>query len=199
MKNLLIIVCLISLISCERKTKLEYKITATCDRIIVQDTVDNYVAHFLVSFTNTNKRDVLIFANSCRDGYQSNNYEQTGIYLKKNNIETPLGQFNKSVFFRVKAGKSFKILYTYNELYPNKKINFDTGKDLETKFMNIDLFYKSNNVIINKLIGERQYNKDDLISEIPYFKVDMSKAVIEFKENLNIEDAIKLVDGKIIK
>jgi hypothetical protein len=199
MKNLFIIGLLIILSSCKQKAKLHYNMTATCEKIIVQDTVDNYVVHFLVSFKNPNPKDVLIFSNTCEDGYESKNYYQAGIYLKKDKEETALGQFNRYVFFRIKAGQTFKILYTYNDIYPNKKIDFNTKESLETKFKSVDLYYKSDKIIIEKLLQKIQKQKEDVIIDIPDFKVDMSNATTVFKKDLNIEEAINLVDGKIIK
>jgi hypothetical protein len=199
MKNLFIIGLLIILSSCKQKAKLHYNMTATCEKIIVQDTVDNYVVHFLVSFKNPNPKDVLIFSNTCEDGYESKNYYQAGIYLKKNKQETALGQFNRYVFFRIKAGQTFKLLYTYSDIYPNKKIDFNTKESLETKFKSVDLYYKSDKIIIEKLLQKIQKQKEDVIIDIPDFKVDMSNATTVFKKDLNIEEAINLVDGKIIK
>lgn len=181
----------VCLLSCGQKEKVNYKLIATCDKIIVQDSIENHTINFLVSFKNLNDKDLTLFANSYAQNYSNKEYEKTGIFLKLDGFDTPIAQFHPSNKFIVEAGKTLKLLYTYSDKYPNMKIAFSQNESYMSQLKKVKLYYKFDHALAGKLFQkEENYIKSN-------FNIDMSKAVIEFKKDLNIEEAIRLVDGKI--
>lgn len=191
MKNIItIIFFLIIILSCSQKEE-NYKLIATCDKIIVQDTVGNHTTNFLVSYKNPYDLDITFFANSYAPNHINKGYEKIGIFLSFNNSDTPIGQFHPLNKFVIEAGKTLKLLYTYSDKYPNMKISFNPSENYKSQIKRARLYYKFDQTLMRKAFEkEENYIKSD-------FAIDMSKANIEFKKDLDIEEAIRLVDGKI--
>jgi hypothetical protein len=198
MKNISITLICLTIFCCGNKNVKEYKLSATCEKIIIQDSLNFNVTHFLVSFHNTGQKDIVIFANSYNNkALQNNKYEQAGIFLKGLNVNTPIGQFHTSNTFYICAGKSIKILYSYGEQYPNQKIKFDSKKSLNNQLKDLSLAYIYNKSIMDNILNKKEFDKLDVVTVSEDFNVDMSNANIEYNKKLNIEDVIKLTDGKI--
>jgi hypothetical protein len=194
MKNIITILLFsICILSCGQKEETNYKLIATCDKIIVQDTIVNHTTNFLVSFKNLNNKDVSLFTNSYSQNYSDKEYDKIGVFLKFNDSDTPIGQFHPSNKFIIEAGKTLKLLFTYSDKYPNMKIAFNPHESYKSQLKKVKLYYKYDKVLMTKVVG-----KDENLNYINSdFAIDMSKAVIEFRKDINIEEAIRLVDGKI--
>ena len=189
MKNIIMLFAII-ILSCGQKEE-DYKLIATCDKIIVQDTVVNHTINFLVSYKNPYDFDITFFANSYAPNHINKRYEKIGVFLNFNNSDTPLGQFHPLNKFVIEAGKTLKVLYTYSDKYPNIKIPFNKSESYKSQIKRARLYYKFDQTLMTKAFEkEENYIKSD-------FAIDISKANIEFKKRLDIEEAIRLVDGKI--
>lgn len=192
MKKIIILILFsASIFSCGQKGGDNYKLIAICDKIIVQDTIGNHTTNFLVSYKNPCDKDITIFVNSYTQ--KSEEYQKIGAFLELNNSSTPIGQFYPSNKFKIEAGKTFKVLYTYSDKYPNMKINFNPNESYKSQLKGVKLYYKFDEVLMSNVLGEKG-NQNYIKSG---FNIDMSKAEIEFRKDLNIEEAIRLVDGKI--
>lgn len=194
MKNIITIMLFsISILSCGQKQEENYQLVATCDKIIVQDTIGNHTTNFLVSYKNSNNIDITLFVNSYAQSHINKEYEKIGAFLKFNNSDTPIGQFHPTNKLVVEAGKTLKVLYTYSEKYPNMLIDFSQNESYKSQLKNVKLYYKYDEALMTKVMGKDE-NQNYIKSD---FAIDMSNVVIEFKKDINIEEAIRLVDGKI--
>jgi hypothetical protein len=119
-------------------------------------------------------------------------YKEAGAFLKINNFETAIGQFYSTNKFKIYAGKTLKVLYTYSDKYPNAKIDYTKGSN-SMEHGKMELYYKYNKAIIDPILGKGEINNTINFD----FPIDMSKVVVEYKKDLNIEEAIRLVEGKI--
>lgn len=174
-----------------KKTEI-YTLKGICEKIIIQDSTGSKTIHFLISFHNQSNKEIMIYSNSFNKKANKNGkYVDAGIFLKGLNVNTPIGQFHTANTFYINSGKSLKLLYSYGDQYPNQKIDF-TNLDKELK--KVTLYYHVNKHVTNVAFKNNMFNAEVITKD---FEIDMTQVLIEYNKNLNVEDAIKLTDGKI--
>lgn len=200
MKNIVLILLFsIGMLCCSHQEKNDYQIIGVCQKIIIQDTINVMTINFLVSYKNTGNEDVMLFTNTISDIKKGEKYKSEGVFLKLANKQKPIGQFYPLNNFKIKSNEELKILYTFKEANSNKKNLIKSGKSILNQINLMDLYYKSN------LDRDTKNTKKQINHNLNYkiitsdFPIIMDSAVIEFKKEINIEEAVKLVGGKMNK
>ncbi len=200
MKNIFLILLIsIGIFCCSHKEKKHYQIIGICEKIIIQDTINILTINFLVSYKNTSKEDVLIFTNFISDSRNGKKYKNEGVFLKLANKQEPIGQFYPLNYFNIKPNEEIKILYTFKEAKSDNKDLIKLDKSFLNQIKLMEMYYKANHNGDSKKI-EKQTNQSSNLNTITSdFPIIIDGAVIEFKKEINIEEAVKLVGGKINK
>lgn len=187
----------LAIVFCSQEKKKDCEIVAVCQKIIIQDSIDDITINFLVSYKNIGKENIKIFANSFSNKIKDKTYKNKGLFLIINQSNTPIGQFYPLNNFELKSGKEIKILYTYNNKFPNKKNIMDKKKSFLNQLKEVELHYYSG------YKDQMQKSREEINPNYKYkniyssFPIDMSNLIIEYKKEINIEEAIELVDGRI--
>jgi hypothetical protein len=200
MKKIIILAFVLS--SCQySKTSLNREnIDAVCEKvIIIPDSANIHLINFLISFKNKSNEKIILFNNTYSKKSKTDFYSNAGLIMSYKNIKTPIGQFNPNESLIIDANSEVKILYSYNKLYPNKIINLDKTNSVSNEIRKIELFYKYNKDVIDKKIIERTSEKSNISTIEDDFKIDMSKAIIEYKQSLTIKEVVNMTGGKITK
>ncbi|KFF16571.1 hypothetical protein [Flavobacterium hydatis] len=191
MKNLILILLLI-FISCNRKNQSDYRISAVCEKIIVQDSINKISIHFLVSFDNPNEKEMVFFANSYNINTHQKKYKFAGVYLRFNNSNILLGQPNSSTVFHIKPKSKIKILYTYSKQYQNERLNIDNSKSFIKQLNEIKLYYKYNKKVMDSILFSDENLKSNVATFTSNFEIKLKNTPIEFNKHITIEDVNKL-------
>ena len=196
MKKILVyIVVLLAVIGCSEKSK-NYKITANVEKIIITTNPHYQTLTYIISFNNNSDKNIILFANSF---VKDETYKACGIMLKTNVLTTPIGAMisieNK---ISIKSKSTEKYLFAYSNKYPNKwkKINDSNVKQELTKLAKSASLYYS----YDKTAIANSYNVSELKESIVFdkdFPVRMNNIQIEYKDQITLEEAMKLVGGKI--
>ena len=200
MKNIVIIFLIsIGVFYCSHQEKNDYQIIGVCEKIIIQDTINIITVNFLVSYKNIGKEDVMIFTNFFSDTRKGKKYKDEGVFLKLANKQKPIGQFYPLNDFKIKPNEELKILYTFKEAKSNKKNLIKLDESFSNQIKLMELYYKSNHD------GDTEKTEKQINQNLNYkiitsdFPILMDGVVIEFKKEINIEEAVKLVGGKMNK
>jgi|GEM_PF-6646692 len=193
MKGLIFAILLI-FVSCADKEIINYKINATCEKIIVQDSSNKKTLHFLVSFYNPNEKEVVFFSNSYDVDSKQKINKSAGICLRLNDTDIALVQPNSSTFFYIKPKEKIKMLYTYSKQYQKEELKIDSSISIDKQLNDVILYYKYNKKVMDSFLDKDKNENSNLVTPTSSFKVIFKKKVIEYREKLTIEDVVKLIN-----
>lgn len=194
MKNLLKIFLISTVIfGCNQHDVKDAQIVGVCQKMIVQDTINVITINFLIAYKNIGKEEAQIFTNSLSDTKTGEKYKNEGMFLRLSNKEKAIGQFYPSNNFKLKPNEELKILYTYKEPKFDASNLINSKESIFNQLKKIELYYKNN------------YEKREKVTNSNFqiiksnFQITKDYSIIEFKKEINIEDALKLVGGKVNK
>lgn len=194
MNKTLLLLFLLLAIGCSKKENNDFRILAKCDKIIIQDTVNNKKIHFLISFFNPSEREAMIFANSYGVSNKDKKNEFAGVCLKINSSDIPVSQPNSSTVFYIKPKDTIKMFFTYNQKYQNEELNFDDSKSFKNQLEKINLYYRYNKNLMDSILSIDKNVKSNIVTPISNFDIDKKKSLIEYRKQITIEDINKLIN-----
>lgn len=176
-------------LNCEKKEEVNLKsLEFKCINIIIQDTSNIPKISFLINVINPNNKKVSLYSNYITNKTRKKSLKQTGFFLECNGVKHPLSQLYPSSAIIISENSSKKILLTY--------FNTDKNADYNELIKTFDIIYKYNASEINFLNQYRKkmpniYDYNDNIN----IKLYNSKVI--YSKTIDIEEAIKLTEGKI--
>ncbi|POS00728.1 hypothetical protein Q361_12715 [Flavobacterium croceum DSM 17960] len=168
MKSFTLLFCSFIIFSCNKNIiNDESKIIIKCEKIIIQDSIDDNEIAFLISYYNPTEENIDIYANTFSN---KKNYKNIGIFIKNRGVEVPLEQFLPDSVFSIQSKSKIKLLYSYGKKCSSWKNIFSKDKAITKQLKKIHLFYKPTkiNTNNNKHPIEVNITRCALLSEI-YF------------------------------
>jgi|GEM_PF-4051850 len=179
-------------------------VTATCERIIVCDTLDYPSLNLVISFKNNTAKRVYMLMNRMYTGLSGIDeiYFNGGIMFETNDLVTPIGAINRSNLVKIEPDSVLKMFYIYSQLYPNEWKEFENNTEDLNGLMQLaksfKLFYHYNDSAYLS-IDKTDFLKDPkgylLAEDIPIL---MNVKKIEHRCRITTDDIAEMVGGTVI-
>lgn len=181
----------------------ENVLVASCERIILCDSLEYPSINFVISIKNTTDKMSYLFTNKLYKGSELVNgkYFNGGFLVEMNGIETPVGAYINTPIVKLKPKETIKLLLVYSELYPNdfgQSLGYEADdlKGLTKIAENISFKYQVDSTQIELFSKNNNGDNTVLIPEI--IPIEMQTDSIEHNCNLTTEKIAEIVCGKVI-